>query len=240
MSLIPPYSILLDPGHGGADYGAVNEVTGLREAHVVFDVSNILLGLIAADPHHRMVAQLSRTKGEFISLTGRAEMANRLNADLLLSIHCNSATNKEAHGYEVFTSPGQTESDVVATHLYESWEHDFPDRAGRKDTTDNDPDKEASFTVLTKSAKSAVLFELEFIHNVQGHAFLSDQRNQELMAHSLFRGLNSYLDARFGPTILPPPDRPDGDFLASRKRLIAETRQLIGRIEQLDKEMGCG
>lgn len=199
------YRVLLDPGHGSHDPGAVHLKTGLKEAHVAWDVAERLRRILLAYGEQFDV-YMSRKREEFLSLSARAELANRIGVNLLLSIHCNSASNPSAHGFEVFTSPGQTESDVIATHLYNAWQKKFPQRTGRQDTTDNDPDKEASFTVLTRTRASAVLFELEFIHNDAGAAFLSRPEYQDQMAQALADGLLRYRGEIVQPHVALNPE----------------------------------
>ena len=99
-------------------------------------------------------------ENEDISLSKRVHRANALyrqNTDsILVSIHANAAGGT---GYEVFTSPGQTTSDVVATVFFKKTEEEFPEEAMRPAYGDGDPDKEAKFYVLRKTLGPAILTE---------------------------------------------------------------------------------
>lgn len=91
--------ILLDAGHGGHDTGSVGP-GGLREKDVVLDVSNRLGKLLA----ERMGAEViyTRQKDQFIPLEERSNIANKRGADLMISIHCNSAPSSKVRGIETY------------------------------------------------------------------------------------------------------------------------------------------
>lgn len=158
--------IYIDPGHGGHDSGAVGPA-GTLEKTLVLQVGLKLRRLLS--PHHQVF--MTRDTDVFHSLSHRALLANRDSADLFLSIHANAGGGI---GFEAFTSVGQTQSDVWATKLLESFHARFPDRVYRKDLQDGDPDKEASFTVLTRTKMPAVLFELGFIDHHTEEQWLRD------------------------------------------------------------------
>ena len=80
-------SILLDPGHGGADPGAVGP-TGLKESVVNLRVARYLSDLLRADGAE---VKMTRNSDVFISLADRVAMAARLNPDLFVSIHHNAS-----------------------------------------------------------------------------------------------------------------------------------------------------
>jgi N-acetylmuramoyl-L-alanine amidase len=160
----------LDPGHGGRDSGAIG-VTGLRECDVNLDLSHRVALIL-----HSLGQQVSFTRTADSSLTPKQRLAgaNASGADVLLSIHCNSADNPAARGFEVWTSPGQTKADPIATAIYGELScllHGIP---GRKDMTDGDPDKEARFYLLTKTQMPAVLAESLFLSNPEDELALRD------------------------------------------------------------------
>jgi N-acetylmuramoyl-L-alanine amidase len=94
--------IVIDPGHGGKDPG--NLGTGRyksREKHVSYDVSVLVKKYIEENlPGTRAI--LTRSDDTFIELYQRTVIANRANADLFISIHCNANDNKSAYGTESF------------------------------------------------------------------------------------------------------------------------------------------
>lgn len=90
------YTIVVDAGHGGRDSGAVGN--GYREKDIALDVSLKL----AANLRKDFNVILTRSTDIFIPLKERAEIGNRANADLFVSIHLNSSKNSTGNGAEVF------------------------------------------------------------------------------------------------------------------------------------------
>jgi len=95
-------TVVIDAGHGGKDPG--NLGTGrykTTEKHVALDVALKLGGYINEKfPDVKVI--YTRDKDEFIPLKERTNIANKAEADLFISIHCNSAASKSAHGTETF------------------------------------------------------------------------------------------------------------------------------------------
>ncbi|WP_068267551.1 N-acetylmuramoyl-L-alanine amidase family protein [Caviibacter abscessus] len=90
------YTIVLDAGHGGKDSGAVGN--GYREKDIALDVVLKLYQNLKRD--YKVI--LTRDSDFFVPLNTRAKIGNDAKADLFVSIHLNSATNKVANGSEVF------------------------------------------------------------------------------------------------------------------------------------------
>lgn len=90
--------VVIDPGHGGDDEGAIGR-SGLMEKDVVLDIAKKLRTLLQQSGFKVI---LTRDDDRFVSLADRAEIANEANADIFISIHCNAAENKSARGSIVF------------------------------------------------------------------------------------------------------------------------------------------
>ncbi|MDE0330837.1 MAG: N-acetylmuramoyl-L-alanine amidase [Nitrospinae bacterium] len=92
--------IVLDPGHGGKDPGAVG-IAGLREKRVALDIAlrtrRVLRRVL---PGNRVY--LTRTTDRYISLSDRTTFANEYDADIFVSIHANSARSRRVHGIETY------------------------------------------------------------------------------------------------------------------------------------------
>ena len=91
--------IVIDPGHGGSDPGAVS-ATGLSESSVTLDVSRRLAERLATQTGADVV--LTRDRDVYVPLEDRAVRANRAGADLFVSIHCNSSENPLSHGVSTY------------------------------------------------------------------------------------------------------------------------------------------
>lgn len=91
-------TIVIDPGHGGKDPGAV--YNGLKEKDIVLEIGKYLYEYLKSDPDLNI--HLTRNKDVFIPLEERTAIANKLKADIFVSIHANAAKNKAASGLETF------------------------------------------------------------------------------------------------------------------------------------------
>lgn len=92
-------TIVIDPGHGGRDAGAVGP-RGLKEKDVVLDISLRLRQLIQERLGIRVV--MTRTEDVFVPLEERTAIANRAKADFFISIHVNAADRSRAQGFETY------------------------------------------------------------------------------------------------------------------------------------------
>ncbi len=92
--------IVIDPGHGGEDLGAVG-VGGLLEKDVTLSISEAIQKVLNQDPNYNVL--LTRRSDVFMPLEQRTAFANQNDADLFLSIHCNSSEKGTLNGFEIFT-----------------------------------------------------------------------------------------------------------------------------------------
>ena len=91
--------IVIDPGHGGHDPGA--GARGLGEAELVLDIAlRLEQRLKSAQPGLEVV--LTRREDQYVPLEARTALANRLEADLFLSVHVNASSNTSARGVETY------------------------------------------------------------------------------------------------------------------------------------------
>lgn len=178
--------LCLDPGHGGSDPGAIGP-SGLRECDIALELCRLMRPALELLGWRTC---FTRAGDDFVALSRRASFAAGMKAALFVSMHCNAFKAPEAHGFEVWTSPGDTgEADRVATNIYHSVTNTFPYVTGRPDLGDGDPDKEARFTVLIKTPMPAVLVESAFITNPQEEARLADPGWRLRFAGSVVSGI---------------------------------------------------
>jgi len=91
--------IVIDPGHGGSDYGAIGR-GGTREKEVVLDIARELAKLIRKDKQFKVI--MTRDRDKFMTLEQRADIANNAGADLFISIHANASPKRHVRGWNVF------------------------------------------------------------------------------------------------------------------------------------------
>jgi len=90
--------IVVDAGHGGEDAGAVGP-KGTKEKNINLEVSERLAKILRSKGYEVF---MSRTDDSFIPLADRTKFANRVMADLFVSIHCNASINTKAQGFEIY------------------------------------------------------------------------------------------------------------------------------------------
>ena len=99
------YTVVIDPGHGGKDFGAVGKIT--NEKTINLDVA-LLTGDLISDEHPDIDIVYTRSDDRYISLKERADIANAAHGDLFISIHVNSVAKSNTkratiHGTSVYT-----------------------------------------------------------------------------------------------------------------------------------------
>nr|CAZ90523.1 Probable N-acetylmuramoyl-L-alanine amidase amiA [Siccibacter turicensis LMG 23730] len=107
--------VMLDPGHGGIDTGAIGH-NGSKEKHVVLAIAKNVRALLR---NHGIEAKLTRTGDHFIPLYDRVEIAHQHGADLFMSIHADGFTNPSAAGASVFALSNRGASSAMAKYLSE-------------------------------------------------------------------------------------------------------------------------
>jgi len=171
------YLWILDNGHGGIIDG-VYQTAGKRSP-IWADGTQLFEGEFNRAIVERIAKYCDKNNIEYInlvdtnkdvSLSTRVKMANEVYREsdkpcIYVSIHANGFSDESANGWEVFTSPGETQSDHIATVLYEEVDKEFPNYKMRKDTSDGDVDKESNFYVLIHTAMPAILSENFFMTN---------------------------------------------------------------------------
>lgn len=108
--------VMIDPGHGGIDSGAVGE-EGSEEKHVVLEIAGHIRQMLSDHPH--IEARLTRDNDRFIPLGERVEIAHQHGADLFMSIHADGFTSPDANGASVFALSNRGASSRMARYLSE-------------------------------------------------------------------------------------------------------------------------
>lgn len=119
--------VVLDPGHGGIDTGAIGG-NGSKEKHVVLAIAKNVRAILRSKG---IDARLTRTGDTFIPLYDRVEIAHKHGADLFMSIHADGFTNPNAAGASVFALSNRGASSAMAKYLSER-ENAADELAGKK------------------------------------------------------------------------------------------------------------
>jgi len=219
-------TIVIDPGHGGDDPGAIGQ-RGLTEAEVVLDVSIRVTKLLREKLHKEVT--LTRETDIFIPLKDRTELANRKKVDLFVSIHANASPKRSTQGIETYLFGRATDEGALATAAREN-ATTIKSAQGFQEIILNDllrdfvlnealelahytqeafvklliPSyptvslgvKKAPFYVLAHTKMPAILAEISFVSNRIEEQRLRDKSYRQKIAESIFQGIKEYIEAK--------------------------------------------
>lgn len=186
---------LLDNGHGGIING-VPQTAGKRSPDfgkgILYEgVSNrnIVSKILTLCEKEGIDAINLVPEVEDISLGERVRRANKFPEAILISLHSNAAASEQASGWEIFSTLGQNNSDVVAEVIYKEFKKAFPKAKFRTETIDGDSDKEIDFYIIKKTVCRAVLVENFFMTNKSDCELLISEEGQNKIAQATFEAI---------------------------------------------------
>jgi N-acetylmuramoyl-L-alanine amidase len=214
--------IVLDPGHGGHDPGAMR--SGMKEKDITLDVSTKLKTILEQEYGYEVL--MTRTTDDFVALEERTAFANSKSADLFVSVHVNSSRNKKAKGIETYylnfaTTPEAMEvaarenaiseknmgelqklTTAIALNTKIEESRDFAkliqtNLVGHLEkgyAPNNLGVKQAPFYVLIGAQMPSILAEISFISNEREYDLLETPGYRQTIAQGLARGIKSYVE----------------------------------------------
>jgi N-acetylmuramoyl-L-alanine amidase len=217
--------VVLDPGHGGSDPGAIGQA-GVKEKDVTLAIARRVAPVLA---HDGTQVLLTRDDDRFVSLEERTARANAFNADLFISIHCNAAENHAKHGVETYVldtardemagriaarenATSQAAGAEIGSILASMRLADQSTRSARLadlleraamaslrgsygDVTDGGVHT-AGFYVLVGARMPGVLFETSYISNATDEARLASDDYQQRLADGIVNAVKAYREGR--------------------------------------------
>jgi N-acetylmuramoyl-L-alanine amidase len=217
--------IVVDPGHGGHDPGAVG-FTGTHEKNVVLDIALKLSKKLRDELGLDVV--LTRTTDVFLELQERTAIANQVGADLFVSIHANASLNRGASGIETYyLNLAKTEKaaqlaakengtslekvsllqavlfDLMANYKLndsalladEVQKALYRKVGGLYPGVKNLGVKQGPFYVLVGATMPSILVETSFLSNERDEQRLNDPQYQEKTAEGIMDGIRAYITA---------------------------------------------
>ncbi len=220
--MMPPVlrKIVIDPGHGGKDPGAIGP-SGLQEKKVNLDIAKRLKRILKKEG---IEVIMTRESDVFISLPRRTEIASQSNADLFVSVHANSSPVRGVNGMEVFSmrdleylekndSQRRINHEMMFDHL--SMNKFIPDLesiledmlycykkseshrvsetvSGQITSFTKVKEKEAGFYVLRNTLIPSILVEVGYLTNPKEGHLLSEGIYRQKVAEILAQGLLRY------------------------------------------------
>ena len=176
--------VIIDPRLGGKDPGAFG-LGGLQEKNVILPIAQQIAALLE---QQGVQAVLTRKTDYFVDLAPRVVMAERMNADLFVSIHANSISNRpDVNGLETYyyNSGGQRLARIIHNNILQSV--NIPNRGVRR----------ARFYVVRKTSMPSVLVEVGFVTGRVDSSRLATSAYQNQMAAAIMRGILQYIQQNF-------------------------------------------
>ena len=214
--------IVIDPGHGGKDPGAISP-TGVREKELTLEIGKLLAKRLKSDGFE---TYMTRSKDEFLTLEERTTFANKKRADLFISVHINSHQNNTVSGIETYFLNLTTDSSAIEVAAREN-------ATTQKSISDlqliindlmlnskiNESSKfancvhtsvvssavttgydgknlgvrQAPFYVLLGAQMPSILLELGFLTNSTDIGMLKRRTYQETLVDGIAKGINNYI-----------------------------------------------
>jgi len=173
-------TIVIDPGHGGKDPGAISPA-GIREKDVVFDAAMQVTEELRR--HDRKVI-MTRSTDEFIELNDRANLANRARASMFVSIHADSCPRSSVRGFTVYVAKSASKDAVALARAIQSRMSEVvPHTNGLR---------REDYRVLVRTVCPAVLVELGYLSNRFEAARLARGQYRRALAAAISRGILDY------------------------------------------------
>ncbi|MCM3389124.1 N-acetylmuramoyl-L-alanine amidase [Ureibacillus chungkukjangi] len=175
--------IVLDPGHGGKDPGAIAE--SATEKAIVIKVGNLVKQKLEA-AGAKVV--MTRTGDTYPSLQDRVKITNDNYGEIFVSIHVNSAASSSAKGTETYYSVSSGDMYKEDVNLATKINTQIVTNANMQ----NRGVKQQSFYVINNMIIPSVLVELGFISNTDDRAKLVNDKYVEIFADSIYKGIVQY------------------------------------------------
>lgn len=214
--------IVIDPGHGGRDPGAL-AIIGGKESDVVLKTSLKLKRMIEQDP--RYLVKLTRETNIYVEHEDRVTMARNWGADLFISVHADAAGAPTVSGASVYTISTRGEARIDGTAKKYGWELPFEDGTSEevsdilqdltvRETKSNssifaeflvpelgqagpllrNTHRQKNLFVLLAPDVPAVLVEIGFLTNTSDARRLKSERGRRKSAEAIKRAIDAYFD----------------------------------------------
>lgn len=174
------FKVVIDPGHGGRDPGAIG-VTGNYESVFTLNLSQKVYKLLEQEP--QIQPYMTRNEDSAVSLDDRSKFANKLQADLFISLHGNTYTSSEIRGTETYyyRSDSKTLAGILHDHVVKAAK--LPDRNVRKE----------EYRVIKDTNMPAVLIEIGYLTNKQDESQMLLEEFRLHTAKAIVAAIKQYL-----------------------------------------------
>lgn len=188
MTISAMRKVVLDPGHGGNDCGAIALDNKYYEKTINLEVAKLIQEKLMKKD---IYVYMTRTRDETLTLEDRVNYANDINPDLYVSIHANSTLQEVSYGLE--THYYKDDSLLLANTIHSNFAS--PKNLKKWETLDRGVMK-SRFYVINHTEVPAVLIEIGFISNAVERDKLNTKERKEQIADSITKGILEYLKVK--------------------------------------------
>lgn len=175
------YNIMLDPGHGGKDPGALS-IHADKEKDLILDYTNVIAEKLRSEG---ATVLLTRSNDSYVSLEDRVRISDAYWTDAFISLHFNGFTSSDSNGISTHYYENRADYEL-AQHIQSSLEihTDLKNRGVRQD----------NYHVLRENNSRAVLVELGFLSNPYDMEVIQNSNHSSEVAHAISQGLINYFN----------------------------------------------
>lgn len=186
-------TIVIDAGHGGLDGGSVGTTTGVteRELNLVYAqklttlLENFGFDVVNTRTDTGGLYESVSDDYKLVDMKKRADIINKSNAQILISIHMNKFTDSSENGAQVFFEQNNVDSENLAKSIRDIFVANFEN--ARKLTLAGD------YYILNNTTPIGVIVECGFLSNPTEEKLLQDDSYQNKICYSIYSGIINYL-----------------------------------------------
>lgn len=179
---ISEVDVVLDAGHGGEDPGAVQG--DAVEKEITLEIANMTKDSLEESGYK---VAMTREEDNRVELGNRAKFANKRNAKVFVSIHCNASENHKGNGIETYYTEQKGLKDKLLAEMIQSAVMEQTDAFDRGI-------KAADYMVIVRTTMPAVLIEVGFLTDEVEKDMLQDKEYQQKLAKGIAEGIRRYLN----------------------------------------------
>ncbi|QUH20251.1 N-acetylmuramoyl-L-alanine amidase family protein [Alkaliphilus sp. B6464] len=218
------YIVVIDPGHGGSDPGAVGP-TGLKESHIAFKIACMVAEILMRYGIENIFTRVGDTR---VSLDERVKIANKSKADFFVSIHINSAGNPLATGTETYAYKQGVEGDRLAHSI----QNNLVQAIGLADRGV----KYNSLQVVRETKIPTCLVEVGFINNPAEEQLFKNDEFSEKAAIGISKGILEHIGIDYmqkeDKSMDTPQWKKEGIEYLAENKLMSDPEGWIKKIEE--------
>lgn len=199
-----PFTVLIDPGHGGHDHGTSHD--SIKESRLTMAISKKIIQISKSDfiNGDSVRIGLTRKKNNYVSLATRVKYSNKIRPDLFVSLHINSLAIQYVRGMEIYfseesTFPKNASSDLefILEDLKNTGRSNkslssgqiFQEALSKSSNPGSVNLKKTSFYVLDNNRSASILVELGFLSNEKDRELLLKNSYQDELAQTVYNAI---------------------------------------------------